>query len=104
MVLEMDPFTRFFPPEIKKIMLDIKDEASMEAVFRRMYGNGIRLPGMDQVFMLDSLPKGSSALASNIASKVKGKAVTVPSIGSLAGRAINRTIRTVDESLLKSKK
>ena len=103
MVLEMDPFTRFFPPEIKKIMLDIKDEASMEAVFRRMYGNGIRMPGMDQVFMLDSLPKGSSALASNIASKVKGKAVTVPSIGSLAGRAINRTIKTVDESLLKSK-
>ena len=104
MALEMNPFTKFFPPEIKKLMLDPKiDETGIEALFRRMYGNGIRTPGMDQVFMLDSLPKGTSALASNVASKIAGKNVVVPSVGSLAGRAINRSIRTVDETITKSK-
>ena len=103
MELETNPFTKFFPPEIKKVMLNTDDEATMEALFRRMYGNGLRLPGMDQVFMLDTLPKGTSAILSNVASAAKGRNVVVPSVGSLAGRAINRAIRTVDESITKSK-
>ena len=103
MALEMNPFTRFFPPEIKKIMLDTDDMSTMEALFRRMYGNGIKLPGMSELFILDELPKGRSALMSNVASAVAGRNVTIPSAGSLAGRAINRSLRTIDETLVKSK-
>ena len=103
MALHMNPFTRFFPPEIHKMMLDPKtDRDTMLALFQRMYGNGIRTPGMDQVFMLDQLPKGTSALLSNVASSIKGKTVTIPSMGSLAGRAINKSIRTVDETVTKA--
>ena len=98
MALLQDSFTRNFPEKIHEIMINIDNKESMKKLFQRIYGNGIRLNKMDEVFALSKLPKGRSYLTQNVARNMTGKDVVIPSLGSMAGRAINTALRTTDEA------
>ncbi len=91
--LNQNPWTRDFPEQIQVMITNIKNKESMLKVFKRMYGDGVQMPGMDMAFQLDSLPKGRRWLSANLRNKT-----AQATLGSIAGRGINKTIRAIDET------
>ena len=97
--LIQNPWTREFPEEIHDVLIKSKDKNSLKNFMRRMYADGVQLPGMDMAFQLDELPKGRAYLRGNLRGKTPS-----PTVMSLAGRAVNRTLRAVDETYREGKR
>lgn len=95
--LTENPWTKNFPPQVQQLLVETNNTKDMQDIFRKIYSDqGIKQAGMVNPFKLDSLPKGQSYIAQGIASKVMGKQVTLPSVGSMLGKQTNRALRAVD--------
>jgi len=96
-VLINNPWTKNMPEQIHQLLLETDNLDSMQKIFTKIYSDqGLKLPGMNQLFKLDTLPKGQSNLLSAALTKATGTPVTVPSLGSLTGRVANRTLKAID--------
>jgi hypothetical protein len=95
--LDNIPWTQKFPEKVQELTIEIDNLEDMQSLFTKIYSDqGLKLPGMNEIFKLDTLPKGQSNLLSSALTAAKGTPVTVPSLGSMAGRMANKTLNAVD--------
>lgn len=95
--LNQNSWTKQFPEKVQELMVEIDDLSDMQGLFTKIYSDqGVKLSGMNDLFKLDTLPKGQSTILSNTLEALTGKPVTVPSLGSMAGRVANQTLNAID--------
>jgi len=95
--LQQNSWTKDFPEKVQVLMTEIDNIPDMQKLFTKIYGDqGVKLKGMNDFFQLNALPKGQSSVLSGAVEALTGASVTIPSLGSLAGRTANYALKAVD--------
>ena len=96
--LSKNPWLQDAPEEVLTLVQKSKTNQNTENILRRALNEGYVYKQGDVPWILDSIPKGSSALTNAAINAVTGYDPGLKSLGSLAGNAGNKIIKGIDKA------